>query len=59
MGSNMTIELQVRKTDMNKLFPIILIIVDFLAAIGYALSGDLRKTVYWICAGLLTITVTF
>ena len=46
---------------MNKeqIFPLLLITLDFGAAVMYALSGDWKKTVYWIAAGVLNITVTF
>ncbi len=44
---------------MEKLFPIVLIVLDFLAAYVYGLQGDVRHSVYWLCAGVLTICVTF
>jgi hypothetical protein len=42
-----------------RIFPTILIILDVLAAIGYATHGDWRKTVYWLAAAALTFVVTF
>lgn len=47
-----------------KLFPTILIILDVLAAIAYALHGfpsflEWRKVVYWLAAAVLTFVVTF
>jgi len=43
---------------MTKLFPIILIILDILAASVYAANGDIRRSIYWLAAAVLTITVT-
>lgn len=40
-------------------FPSIQIIISFLAAVTYWLNGDTRKSIYWLAAGILTITVTF
>lgn len=42
-----------------KIFPTILIVLDFLAAIPYAYNHDLKMTVYWISAGVLTLSVTW
>lgn len=42
-----------------KLFPIILIILDILAALVYFYNGDVRKGIYWLSAATLTTTVTF
>ena len=42
-----------------KVFPTILMILDFLACIPYFIHGDLRHGVYWIAAGVLTLTVTY
>lgn len=33
--------------------------LDFVAAIVWAFHGDFRKVVYWIAAGILTLTVTW
>ena len=41
-----------------KIFPVLLIILDLLAAGVYGYHGDIRKTVYWLAAAL-TISVTF
>ena len=41
------------------IFPILLIVLDFGAAVLYGIDGDLRKTIYWIAAAILNITVTF
>lgn len=37
----------------------ILMLIQLGAAIGYFLSGDWRMVVYWICAAILNIVVTF
>lgn len=42
-----------------KLFPTVLIALDFLAAAVYLCNGDIKKTIYWVAAGVLTITVTY
>jgi hypothetical protein len=44
---------------MTKILPTVLIIIDVVAAIPYALEGDWRRAVYWIAAGVLTAMVTF
>lgn len=43
-----------------QIFPLILIILDLFAALGYGvLEADVRKTIYWVAAAILTTTVTF
>lgn len=42
-----------------RIFPTILMTLDFIAAIVWAFHGDFRKVVYWIAAGILTLTVTW
>lgn len=42
-----------------QIFPTALIVLDFAAAFVYGWDGDIRRTIYWIAAGVLTITVTF
>jgi len=41
------------------IFPLILIIIDVLAAIPYFIHGDYKKGIYWIAAAILNICVTF
>ena len=43
----------------ERVFPTILMILDFIAAIPYAFKGDVRHAVYWVAAGVLTLTVTW
>ncbi len=43
----------------ERVFPTILMILDFIAAIPYAIKGDVRHAVYWVAAGVLTLTVTW
>lgn len=47
------------KMKVEYLFPLALIVLDLAAAIVYAVQRDWRKTVYWIAAAVLNITVTF
>ena len=42
-----------------RIFPTVLIALDFVAAIVWAFHGNVRQTVYWIAAGVLTLTVTW
>ena len=44
---------------MEKIFPIILMILDILAGIVYFCNGDIKKGLYWLFAFGLTYTVTF
>jgi len=43
----------------TRFFPSILIALDILSAVRYAVAGDLRHCLYWIAAATLTATVTF
>lgn len=43
----------------TKIFPTILMTLQFVAAIPYAIEGDSRMTVYWIAAGVLTLDLTY
>lgn len=42
-----------------KLFPTLLIILDFAGAIQYGIDKDFGRAIYWCCAGLLTYSVTY
>jgi hypothetical protein len=42
-----------------KLFPVLLIVLDVLAAAGYVPDCNWRKIVYWLAAAALTYVVTF
>ena len=42
-----------------KLFPTVLMVLDFLASAVYLAHGDLRHAIYWASAGVLTATVTY
>lgn len=44
---------------MEKILPILTILLNFSAGIVYACNGDIRHSVYWFSAGLITISVTF
>ena len=41
------------------LFPSALILLDLGASLFYAIDGDLRRTLYWLAAAVLTACVTF
>jgi len=34
-------------------------ILQFVAAIPYAIEGNARMTIYWIAAGVLTLDLTY
>ena len=42
----------------ERLFPGLLILLDFLAAVVYLAKGDWKHGVYWLAAMTLTICVT-
>lgn len=42
-----------------QIFPTVLIALDVGAAIIYAADADLRRTIYWFAAAVLTACVTF
>lgn len=44
---------------MKHIFPTILIVLDIGASIVYLLDGDIRRMIYWLAAGTLTICVTY
>lgn len=43
----------------TKIFPITLIVLDVLAGGVYLFYGDIRRTIYWFAAAVLTASVTF
>ena len=47
------------RSNLEKVFPTILIVLDVLAAIVYLSKSDVRHFVYWIAAAVLTVTVTY
>lgn len=44
---------------MTKLFPTILIILDLMAAGVYGYYGNIRMTIYWVAAAVITASVTY
>jgi hypothetical protein len=42
-----------------KLLPAVMIVLDILAAVVYAANKDVRHTIYWTAAAVLTASVTF
>jgi hypothetical protein len=47
-----------RGRDMKNVFPCILMSLDFLSSLVYLIMGDYRRALYWLAAGILTLTVT-
>jgi hypothetical protein len=43
----------------DQIFPTTLIVLDICASAYYLCNGDIRKTIYWIAAAVLTTTVTY
>ena len=43
----------------SQIFPTILIVLDVLAAFFYLLENDIRRTVYWLAAAVLTVCVVY
>ena len=44
---------------MSKIFPTAIIVLNLLASAVWLYAGDGRKCVYFLCAAVLTITVTY
>jgi len=49
----------VSKIKPEHIFPLLLILIDIVAAIMYFVKGDTKRGVYWIAAAVLNYTVTF
>lgn len=47
------------KIKPEYIFPLLLILLDVGAAAIYAVQKDYKKSVYWLAAAVLNITVTF
>lgn len=45
--------------DNTKIFPLAMIALDLASAVMCGIDGDWRRTVYWIAAAVLNVTVTF
>jgi len=43
----------------EKLLPTVTMTINLCAAVAYACKGDFARVVYWVCAGMLTATVTW
>lgn len=49
-----------RMPNINpKTIPTVMMVLQFLAAVPYAIEGNARMTVYWIAAGILTLALTW
>lgn len=47
------------KIKPEQILPLLLIIIDVLAAIVCFAQKDVRRGVYWLAAAVLNVTVTF
>lgn len=47
------------KIKPEYIFPLSLILLDLGSAVIYAIQKDYKKSVYWIAAAVLNVTVTF
>lgn len=47
------------KIKPEYIFPLLLILLDLGSAVIYAIQKDYKKSVYWLAAAVLNITVTF
>lgn len=43
----------------KQILPTILMAIDFAAAIPYFVENDIRMGVYWVSAGMLTLSLTW
>lgn len=43
----------------TKIILTIMMVMQFLEAIPYAIDGNIKMTVYWIAAGVLTLALTW
>ncbi|MBT9626104.1 hypothetical protein GPK54_12480 [Ruminococcus bicirculans] len=46
------------KIKPEYIFPLLLILLDLGSAVIYAIQKDYKKSVYWIAAAVLNVTVT-
>lgn len=42
-----------------KTIPTAMMVLQFLAAVPYAIEGNAKMAVYWIAAGILTLALTY
>ena len=45
--------------NLSKLFPVILLVCNASSAIGYAVAGDFRRSLYWAASAICVGAVTF
>lgn len=48
-----------KRIKPQQVLPLILIVINFLAAIVCAYHKEYKKAIYWVAAAVLNITVTF
>lgn len=44
---------------MSRLLPVAMIALACGSSVVYAMAGDWRRSVYWLAAAVLNVTVTF
>lgn len=44
---------------LDKLFPVLLILLDVGASVACFISSDPKRAIYWIAAAVLNVCVTF
>jgi len=44
---------------IERVLPVFMIICSFSACLVYLCVGDLKRFLYWLCAGIITYVVTF
>lgn len=44
---------------LDKLFPIMLIVLDLWASVACFINSDPKRAIYWIAAAVLNVCVTF
>lgn len=47
------------KVKTEHIFPLLLIVIDIIAALIYFGKGEIKMGVYWIAAAVLNVCVTF
>lgn len=48
-----------QKVKIEHIFPLLLIVIDVIAAIIYFFKGEAKMGIYWIAAAVLNVCVTF
>ena len=48
-----------QKVKIEHIFPLLLIVIDVIAAIIYFFKSEAKMGIYWIAAAVLNVCVTF